>query len=136
EDVLYSSIFALTWDGPVALRSGPPKSFELKAKDRMQVEGESRVIAKIFRHASRVLNAPLPDVYVQPRRAGRLLLATCIEKGARRRGEGAGPSVRSAADRVRSPRGAAWSRIRCRPATSRPAVTAASPSVSRLSGWR
>ena len=51
----------------------------LKAKDRMQVEGESRVIAKIFRHAARVLNAPLPDVYVQPRRAGRLLLANCVE---------------------------------------------------------
>lgn len=81
EDILISSIFALTWDGPVALRAGPPKSFDLKAKDRMQVEGESRVIAKIFRHAARVLNAPLPDVYVQPRRAGRLLLANCVEKG-------------------------------------------------------
>jgi tetratricopeptide (TPR) repeat protein len=81
EDVVISAIFALTWDGPVALRAGPPKSFDLRAKDRMQVEGESRVIAKIFRHASRVLNAPLPDVYVQPRRSGRLLLANCVEKG-------------------------------------------------------
>ena len=39
------------------------------------------MIAKIFRHAARVLNVALPDVYVQPRRSGRLLLANCIERG-------------------------------------------------------
>lgn len=39
------------------------------------------MIAKIFRHAARVLNVQLPDVYVQPRRSGRLLLANCIERG-------------------------------------------------------
>ena len=47
----------------------------------MPIEDGTRVIAKIFRHASRVLNVALPDVYVQPRRSGRLLLANCIEKG-------------------------------------------------------
>ena len=47
----------------------------------MPVEEGTGVVAKIFRHASRVLNVPLPDVYVQPRRSGRLLLANCIEKG-------------------------------------------------------
>ncbi|HEX5064024.1 MAG TPA: hypothetical protein VFV99_31810, partial [Kofleriaceae bacterium] len=35
----------------------------------------------IFKHSSRVLQVALPDVYVQPRRPGRLLLANCIEKG-------------------------------------------------------
>ena len=30
---------------------------------------------------ARLLNVALPDVYVQPRRSGRLLLANCIEKG-------------------------------------------------------
>jgi hypothetical protein len=39
------------------------------------------VVAKIFRHATRLLNVPLPDVYVQPNRSGRLMLANCIEKG-------------------------------------------------------
>ena len=65
----------------MALRAGPAKAFELKSKKRMPVEDDSRVIAKIFRHASRLLNVALPDVYVQPRRPGRLLLANCVEKG-------------------------------------------------------
>jgi len=47
----------------------------------MPAEHGTGVVAKIFRHASRVLNVSLPDVYIQPRRSGRLLLANCIEKG-------------------------------------------------------
>jgi tetratricopeptide (TPR) repeat protein len=81
EDRTISSIFAHIWEGAVALRAGPTKSFELKAKERMPVEHDTRVVAKIFRHASRLVNISLPDVYIQPRRAGRLLLANCIEKG-------------------------------------------------------
>ena len=81
EDRTISAIFGLTWEGPVALRAGPAKAFELKAKDRMPVEDGTRVIAKIFRHASRVLQVAVPDVYVQPRRSGRLLLANCVERG-------------------------------------------------------
>src|SRR6185295_6993166 len=74
-------VFALVWEGAVALRAGPAKSFQLKAKERLAVEDGTRVVAKIFRHAARVLNVPLPDVYIQPRRSGRLLLANCVEKG-------------------------------------------------------
>ncbi|HSK01551.1 MAG TPA: tetratricopeptide repeat protein, partial [Kofleriaceae bacterium] len=81
EDRVISAIFALIWEAAVALRAGPPKTFELKAKERMPVEEGTGVIAKIFRHAARVLNVPLPDVYVQPRRSGRLLLANCLDKG-------------------------------------------------------
>jgi tetratricopeptide (TPR) repeat protein len=81
EDRAISAIFALVWEAPVALRAGPTKAFELKAKERMPVEEGTGVVAKIFRHAARVLNVALPDVYVQPRRSGRLLLANCIEKG-------------------------------------------------------
>ncbi|MGE5180546.1 MAG: tetratricopeptide repeat protein, partial [Acidobacteriota bacterium] len=81
EDRAISAIFALVWEAPVALRAGPAKAFELKPKERMPVEDGTRVLAKIFRHAARVLNVGLPDVYVQPRRPGRLLLANCIEKG-------------------------------------------------------
>jgi len=57
------------------------KAFELRPKERLPIEDGTRVIAKIFRHAARVLNVPMPDVYVQPRRSGRLLLANCLEKG-------------------------------------------------------
>jgi hypothetical protein len=39
------------------------------------------VIAKIFRHAARVLSVALPDVYVQPQRSGRLLLANIVDRG-------------------------------------------------------
>jgi tetratricopeptide (TPR) repeat protein len=81
EDRAISTIFSLVWEGPSSLRAGPAKSFELKAKERMPVEDGTRVIAKIFRHAARVLNVALPDVYIQPQRSGRLLLANCIEKG-------------------------------------------------------
>jgi hypothetical protein len=81
EDRVISAIFALTWEATVALRAGPPKAFELKPKERMPVEEGTGVIAKIFRHAARVLNVPLPDVYVQPRRSGRLRLANCLDKG-------------------------------------------------------
>ena len=81
EDRAISAIFALTWEGPVALRAGPTKAFELKPKERLAIEEGSGVVAKIFKHASRVLNIGLPDVYVQPRRSGRLLLANCVEKG-------------------------------------------------------
>src|SRR5258706_10744191 len=50
EDRTISSIFAHIWEGAVALRAGPTKSFELKAKERMPVEHDTRVVAKIFRH--------------------------------------------------------------------------------------
>jgi tetratricopeptide (TPR) repeat protein len=82
EDRIVSSIFALTWEGPVALRAGPAKSFQLKRKEKIKVEEGSRAIGKIFQNAARVLNAPLPHVYVQPERSGRLLLANCVEDGA------------------------------------------------------
>jgi tetratricopeptide (TPR) repeat protein len=81
EDRTISTLFALIWEAAVAPRAGAPKAFELKPKERLPVEDGTRVIAKIFRHASRVLNVALPDVYVQPRRSGRLLLANCIERG-------------------------------------------------------
>jgi golgin subfamily B member 1 len=81
EDLTVSAIFALTWEAAVALRAGPTKALQLKAKERLAIEESTGVVAKIFKHASRVLNVALPDVYVQPRRPGRLLLANCIEKG-------------------------------------------------------
>ncbi|MEO8705170.1 MAG: tetratricopeptide repeat protein [Kofleriaceae bacterium] len=81
EDRAISSIFAMIWEGPVALHAGPAKSFDLKPKERMPIEHDTRVVAKIFRHASRLVNVAMPDVYVQPRRAGRLLLANCVDKG-------------------------------------------------------
>jgi len=81
EDRVISAIFALVWESVVALRAGSPKSFDLKAKERIPVESDPRVVAKIFRHASRVLNVSLPEVYAQPRRPGSLLLANCVEKG-------------------------------------------------------
>ncbi|MEO8554246.1 MAG: tetratricopeptide repeat protein, partial [Kofleriaceae bacterium] len=81
EDRSISALFALVWEAAVASRAGAPKAFELKPKERLPVEDGTRVIAKIFRHAARVLNVALPDVYVQPRRSGRLLLANCIERG-------------------------------------------------------
>lgn len=80
EDRTISAIFGLIWEGIAAVRSGPAKSFELKPKERMRVENDTRVVAKIFKHAARVVNVSLPDVYVQPRRAGRLLLASVLEK--------------------------------------------------------
>ncbi|MGE3545140.1 MAG: tetratricopeptide repeat protein, partial [Kofleriaceae bacterium] len=81
EDQAIGSIFGLVWEGLVALRAGTPKSFQLKAKERMPIEDGTRVVAKIFRHASRLLNVSLPDVYIQPRRAGRLVHANCVETG-------------------------------------------------------
>ncbi len=81
EDLTISTIFSLTWEAAVSLKAGPSKVFELKPKERLAIEESTGIVAKIFKHASRVLNVPLPDVYVQPRRPGRLLLANCIEKG-------------------------------------------------------
>ncbi|HTL32335.1 MAG TPA: tetratricopeptide repeat protein [Kofleriaceae bacterium] len=81
EDQTITAIFGLTWEGAVALRAGPAKAFDLKPKERLAIEDSTGVVAKIFKHASRVLNVPLPDVYVQPRRPGRLMLANCVEKG-------------------------------------------------------
>ncbi len=81
ESLTLGAIFSLVWEAVAALRGGPAKSFELKAKERMPVEHDTRVVAKIFRHAARLVNVSLPDVYVQPRRPGRLLLANVIEKG-------------------------------------------------------
>src|SRR5262249_16939301 len=45
-------------------------------------EEGSRALGKIFQNAARVLNAPLPHVYAQPERSGRLLLANCVKDGA------------------------------------------------------
>lgn len=81
EDLTISTIFSMTWEAAVALKAGPSKAFELKPKERLAIEESTGIVAKIFKHASRVLNVSLPDVYVQPRRPGRLLLANCIEKG-------------------------------------------------------
>lgn len=83
ESQVLGAIFALIWEGVAAARGGPPKSFDLKPKERMQVENDSRVVAKIFRHAARLVNVSLPDVYVQPRRPGRLMLANVVEKHGR-----------------------------------------------------
>jgi len=80
EDTTISRIFALTWESAVALKAGPTKAFELKPKERLAIEESTGVVAKIFKHAARVLNVALPDVYVQPKRSGRLLLANFIEK--------------------------------------------------------
>lgn len=80
EDLTISAVFALTWEAAVTLRAGAAKAFNLKAKERLAIEESTGIVAKIFKHASRVLNVALPDVYVQPRRPGRLLLANCIEK--------------------------------------------------------
>ena len=79
EDRVVSAIFGLAWEGPVALRAGPPRSFDLKESEKLKVEDNSRVMSKIFQNAARVLAAPLPLVYVQPERTGRLLLANCID---------------------------------------------------------
>jgi hypothetical protein len=81
EDITISAVFALTWEAAVTLKAGPAKAFQLKPKERLGIEESTGVVAKIFKHASRVLQVALPDVYVQPRRPGRLLLANCIEKG-------------------------------------------------------
>ncbi|NVB81133.1 MAG: tetratricopeptide repeat protein [Kofleriaceae bacterium] len=81
EDLIISTIFSMTWEAAVSLKAGPAKAFELKPKERLAIEESTGIVAKIFKHASRLLNVPLPDVYVQPRRPGRLLLANCIEKG-------------------------------------------------------
>jgi tetratricopeptide (TPR) repeat protein len=81
EDRAISAIFSVVWQAPVALRAGPAKAFDLRPKERLPIEDGTRVIAKIFRHAARVLGVALPDVYVQPHRSGRLLLANCIDRG-------------------------------------------------------
>jgi hypothetical protein len=81
EDVLISALFAAIWQGPIAAVAGSPKDFELRPRERLPVEDGTRVIAKIFRHAARVLDTLLPEVYVQPRRQGRLFLANCVDKG-------------------------------------------------------
>lgn len=83
ESQVLGAIFALIWEGVAATRGGPAKRFELRPKERMPVEHDTRVVAKIFRHAARLVNVPLPEVYVQPRRPGRLLLANVIDKGGR-----------------------------------------------------
>jgi tetratricopeptide (TPR) repeat protein len=79
EDRVVSSILALVWDAAVAPLAGPLGRFGLGPRERLELSDDSRALAKIFRHAARVLNAPLPEVYLQPQRAGRLLLANCVE---------------------------------------------------------
>jgi hypothetical protein len=81
ESLTLGAIFSLVWEAVAAVRGGPAKSFDLKSKERMPVEHDTRVVAKIFRHAARLVNVSLPDVYVQPRRPGRLLLANVLDKG-------------------------------------------------------
>ena len=81
EDRVISAIFSIVWESLVALRAGSSKSFDLRAKERMPLEDDARVVAKIFRHAARLLNVSLPAVYAQPRRPGSLLLANCVDKG-------------------------------------------------------
>jgi tetratricopeptide (TPR) repeat protein len=78
EDRIISAVFSVIWEAPVALRAGPPKSFGLKDKDKLKAD-DARPIGKTFQHAARVLNTPLPSVYVQTDRSGRLMLANCIE---------------------------------------------------------
>lgn len=78
EDRVLSAIFAVLWEGPLALRAGPPKSFGLKDRDRLKPD-DDRPIGKLFQEASRALATQMPSVYVQPDRSGKLMLANCIE---------------------------------------------------------
>lgn len=81
EDRAISALYSIVWQPLVALRAGTVKSFELKPRDRLPIEDDQRVVAKIFRHAARVLAVPLPDVYTQPRRKGTLMLAPIVDRG-------------------------------------------------------
>lgn len=79
EERVLGQIFAHIWEGAVARIAGPPKQFDLAPKERIAIKEGTGTVAKIFRSAARLVGVALPDVYVQPRRAGRLLLANCLE---------------------------------------------------------
>jgi len=78
EDRAISAIFAQIWQSATqhAVRND-----ELKPQERVHVEDGGRLIARICRYAARVLDVALPEVYVQPQRAGRLALVHRSDRG-------------------------------------------------------
>jgi tetratricopeptide (TPR) repeat protein len=84
EDLALSWLFARVRDAAVLQVAGPRKRFELRPKEKLDLSdpaSPSSTLAKIIQYAVRVLNVPLPEVYVQPQRTGRLFLASCLDAG-------------------------------------------------------
>lgn len=78
EDRAISAIFAQIWQSAAQHTAS---NDELKPKERVHVEDGGRLIARICRYAARVLDVALPEVYVQPHRAGRVALVHRVERG-------------------------------------------------------
>jgi len=81
EDRTISAIFSQIWQSAALPSAQPAEGFELKPKERVHVDDGGRLIARICRYAAGVLDVALPEVYIQPRRGGRLLLANRVERG-------------------------------------------------------
>lgn len=82
ENPYIGAIFAAIWQGAAMVRAQPHKAFNLKRKDRRQVDTDQLQFSKILFYVSQVLNTGLPDVYLQPEHQGDILVANTMEKGA------------------------------------------------------
>jgi golgin subfamily B member 1 len=80
EDLYIGAIFGAIQQAAALVRAKTHKEFGLKRKDRRPIETDQLQFSKIFYYVAQVVNAPLPEVYLQPDQQGELLLANTHEK--------------------------------------------------------
>ncbi len=80
EDTLVGQIFAAVWQGVSLLKSGEHKQFNLKRKEKRDVQNDQTVFAKTFNYVTQVLNLQPPEVYFRPEQQTDMQLANTKEK--------------------------------------------------------
>ena len=80
EDRYIGAIFAAVWQGVALLKGGEHKQFNLKRKDRRDLQNDQTVFANSFKYITQVLNLAPPEVYFRPEQPGGMQLANTKEK--------------------------------------------------------
>ncbi len=80
EDRYVGAIFAAVWQGVALLKSGEHKQFNLKRKEKRDLQTDQALFSKVFNYVTQVLNLQPPEVYFRPEQQGGMQLANVREK--------------------------------------------------------
>ncbi len=80
EDRHISHIFAAVSGAIAAVFAKEHKDWNLKRKDRRQVENDQLLFSKVFNYVNQVLGVPQPELYLRPEAPGELDMANARDK--------------------------------------------------------
>jgi tetratricopeptide (TPR) repeat protein len=80
EDRYIGAILGAVSQGVALSVARPHKEYQLKRKERRQLENDQLLFSKVFSFVAQVLNVPLPEVYLQQDKPGEFVMRSCVEK--------------------------------------------------------